>query len=229
VIVWGVVIAAVSLVAGLASELTIVRLAADASRDYPQRIRGGHLPGDGYGLAHAERAGVKTLYGGWVSGPMVTEYRSLTVDQWRQRIMDCLEGARELDYTQFSVRFEAGDLPTSDMASVRMECAGWPLHCCYSLSVEFIPVVSGGGPRVVASTDDRGVFPFVKGEMLWRPLAINTALLALPWALLTAAATLSFFAVRRLRRTRKSRCPACNYDRAGIAKDAVCPECGKLT
>ncbi|HMN40150.1 MAG TPA: hypothetical protein PKE29_04845 [Phycisphaerales bacterium] len=28
------------------------------------------------------------------------------------------------------------------------------------------------------------------------------------------------------RRARVGCCPKCNYDRAGIAKDAVCPECG---
>jgi hypothetical protein len=28
------------------------------------------------------------------------------------------------------------------------------------------------------------------------------------------------------RRARLNLCPKCNYDRAGIAKDAVCPECG---
>jgi rubrerythrin len=28
------------------------------------------------------------------------------------------------------------------------------------------------------------------------------------------------------RRDRLNLCPRCNYDRAGIGKDAVCPECG---
>jgi hypothetical protein len=28
------------------------------------------------------------------------------------------------------------------------------------------------------------------------------------------------------RRARLSLCPKCNYDRAGLSKDAVCPECG---
>jgi rubrerythrin len=30
------------------------------------------------------------------------------------------------------------------------------------------------------------------------------------------------------RRERLGRCPKCNYDRAGIAAGAVCPECGDI-
>jgi rubrerythrin len=30
------------------------------------------------------------------------------------------------------------------------------------------------------------------------------------------------------RRARLNLCPKCNYDRAGIAGDAKCPECGAL-
>ncbi len=30
------------------------------------------------------------------------------------------------------------------------------------------------------------------------------------------------------RRARLNRCPTCGYDRAGIGKDAVCPECGAV-
>jgi len=35
------------------------------------------------------------------------------------------------------------------------------------------------------------------------------------------------FARRRLR-SRRGHCPACNYDRRGLAPDAACPECGKV-
>jgi hypothetical protein len=33
---------------------------------------------------------------------------------------------------------------------------------------------------------------------------------------------------RAKRRLRKGLCPRCNYDRAGIAEEAVCPECGSF-
>lgn len=42
--------------------------------------------------------------------------------------------------------------------------------------------------------------------------------------LITAAAWRCDFIARR--RARKGLCPACRYDRAGIAPDAPCPECG---
>jgi rubrerythrin len=40
-----------------------------------------------------------------------------------------------------------------------------------------------------------------------------------------------FISFRRRKMARRARaglnlCPKCNYDRAGLAKDVVCPECG---
>jgi hypothetical protein len=35
-------------------------------------------------------------------------------------------------------------------------------------------------------------------------------------------------AARRWRRRSKGRCPSCNYDRGGLARDAACPECGLM-
>jgi hypothetical protein len=48
--------------------------------------------------------------------------------------------------------------------------------------------------------------------------------LAAPCSLVTATAWRIDTLARR--RARLNLCPKCNYDRAGIAKDAVCPECG---
>jgi hypothetical protein len=53
----------------------------------------------------------------------------------------------------------------------------------------------------------------------WIPLAVAIALTAWAWHL-------DALACRRERAARLNLCPKCNYDRAGIAKDAVCPECG---
>jgi hypothetical protein len=57
---------------------------------------------------------------------------------------------------------------------------------------------------------------------IWVPLWIPFAAAALPTGLLWRAQ------LRRRRRVRVGLCPACGYDRAGIAPDAACPECGKV-
>ncbi len=51
---------------------------------------------------------------------------------------------------------------------------------------------------------------------LWCPLLVSFVSTTLAWRLDTLAR----------RRARLNNCPKCNYDRAGIGKDAVCPECG---
>jgi hypothetical protein len=58
----------------------------------------------------------------------------------------------------------------------------------------------------------------------WPGLAIDSASYAGLWWLI-------LFAPRRLRHTlrrRRGLCAACGYDRAGLATDAVCPECGAI-
>jgi hypothetical protein len=54
-------------------------------------------------------------------------------------------------------------------------------------------------------------------------------MVCVPLALATVLAwRLDWLDARAARRARLNLCPKCNYDRAGIAKDAVCPECGAL-
>jgi hypothetical protein len=53
---------------------------------------------------------------------------------------------------------------------------------------------------------------------LWIPSVMTAITTALAWRLDTFAR----------RRARLNLCPKCNYDRAGIAGDAKCPECGAL-
>ena len=50
-----------------------------------------------------------------------------------------------------------------------------------------------------------------------------------PAALLSLLATAAAWRAdaKYLRRVREGACPACGYDRAGLAAGAVCPECGK--
>jgi hypothetical protein len=57
---------------------------------------------------------------------------------------------------------------------------------------------------------------------LWPGFALNTLFYAgLAWGLWQVP-----LAIRRRRRRRMNRCVKCGYDRAGIAADAKCPECG---
>jgi hypothetical protein len=53
---------------------------------------------------------------------------------------------------------------------------------------------------------------------LWWPLPFLAVGTAAAWRLDTVAR----------RRVRLNLCPKCNYDRAGIAADAKCPECGAM-
>ncbi len=64
------------------------------------------------------------------------------------------------------------------------------------------------------STDSFGTLVSVP---LWVPAAA---------ALLTAGAARTPEMVAR-RRARNGRCPKCNYSRAGLVSDALCPECGR--
>ena len=52
--------------------------------------------------------------------------------------------------------------------------------------------------------------------------AVNTAVYGAAWYLLLAIPS-----ARRKRRERRELCVACRYDRAGLAPDAACPECGE--
>lgn len=59
---------------------------------------------------------------------------------------------------------------------------------------------------------------------IWPGFAINTALFSAVAGLLWFGPG---FACRWMRR-RGGRCPACGYDRAGLAPGGACPECGSL-
>ena len=67
-----------------------------------------------------------------------------------------------------------------------------------------------------------GKGPNIGREHWWLPMWCVAALSAV------AAGLTEWFQRRHERRARVGRCPACNYNRAGLAADVVCPECGKL-
>jgi hypothetical protein len=77
-------------------------------------------------------------------------------------------------------------------------------------------------PRIVDSRVPDPPRRWIPYGLCWVGLAGNTfAWGAGIWVLLFAMGTL-----RRVWRRRRGECTRCGYDRAGITKDAVCPECG---
>ena len=104
--------------------------------------------------------------------------------------------------------------------------AGWPLRCFRGAACNDA-TIRGGGPTMRASLigrkdDSAGMFGVPIGP-IWLGLAADTAIFASAWWLI-------LFAPRRLRRTlrrRRGHCMTCGYDRAGLAPDALCPECGR--
>jgi hypothetical protein len=103
---------------------------------------------------------------------------------------------------------------------------GWPLLAAsYEICMENntwtyqlrdgIPVQGTAGRQV---TEIRGL-PY---RPLWPGFALNTLFYAaIAWGLWQVP-----LAIRRRRRRRLNRCMKCGYDRAGLALDAACPECG---
>jgi hypothetical protein len=86
---------------------------------------------------------------------------------------------------------------------------------------------------------DLRTFPAIlQGGPVWRPLVINDfrpdevrvfVALGVPALACALAAAWAWWPdVRAWRaRRREGKCPACGYDRAGLAAGANCPECGK--
>jgi hypothetical protein len=107
----------------------------------------------------------------------------------------------------------------------------------YAMIVDGSLIVARGestdltGLRVlhVRGIKHRSLFaPFYLGQSaprwsIWVPLWTPVAILILPTV---AAWRFDALARRRERAARLNLCPKCNYDRAGIAAGAACPECG---
>jgi hypothetical protein len=95
---------------------------------------------------------------------------------------------------------------------------GWPRSCLWRGRVQTLNTPTGavGELRIGGRALPR--LP------VWPGLAADTTFYGAAWWLI-------LFAPRRLRRTirrRRGLCSACGYDRAGLATDAVCPECGAI-
>jgi hypothetical protein len=108
--------------------------------------------------------------------------------------------------------------------------AGWPLRCWWGADIYF------GDPENNNDRNERqhllslssewsdrlGVEELPTGIMPW-PFVANT----LMYAALPIALWLTFGPLRRWRRRRAGHCTRCNYNRAGLATEAPCPECGE--
>jgi hypothetical protein len=139
---------------------------------------------------------------------------------------------------------------TTDMRRLLMvRCdAGWPLRSVrrtayvWSRTEDAVPGRECGifRPGIVIELDPMGRTPAHQSNTMrfldpitrrhaclslmpvWPGFAANTLLYAaLAWVPLRGVGTL-----RRWRRSRRGRCPACGYDLAGLAAGTACPECG---
>jgi hypothetical protein len=76
--------------------------------------------------------------------------------------------------------------------------------------------------RVLDLNDAHGIAGYLPIAPIWSGLAIDTLFYGtIAWVPLFLPGTL-----RRWRRRRTGRCIKCGYDRAGLAPNAACPECG---
>ncbi len=98
-------------------------------------------------------------------------------------------------------------------------------------SVTWTIAVPAGYPPA-SRVDNSGTVPLL-GSMLpvrpvWRGMVVNTALYAvLAYGMFVGTRTgWRRFGPQRRRRIARGCCPACGYERRGIAASAMCPECG---
>jgi hypothetical protein len=117
---------------------------------------------------------------------------------------------------------------------------GWPRACAWGGVNVRANVVAGasdmlGSPPTILTpvhaigiglslneSERRGVCGYLPIVPIWSGLAIDTLFYGtIAWGLLFLPGTL-----RRSRRRRGGRCLKCGYDRAGLASEAACPECG---
>jgi hypothetical protein len=71
-----------------------------------------------------------------------------------------------------------------------------------------------------------------RGDYVQLPIGIRWPAFAgnvLAWAAFAALVHMGSLELRRRLGARPGACPDCNYDRAGLAADAKCPECGTAT
>jgi hypothetical protein len=130
----------------------------------------------------------------------------------------------EYFHTQFYTSSEA---MSSRWLTVRHYKAGWPMACLAGYRAE-----STTDHTIIRDTT-LSAGPLVSKPrfsppraLLTEPLAFGLAVNATFYAMLLLLSTAGWRWLARHLRRRRNHCPACNYDRKGLATDAPCPECG---
>jgi hypothetical protein len=126
--------------------------------------------------------------------------------------------------------FEGKGLNPDRLCWISRTEAGWPMRCWWGAEGCLARAPATGGytrltARAVKAPD--AMRTYFGPE--WYPIGIHPLPFianTLFYAALPMGVWLAIGPVRRWRRRRAGRCPACGYDRAGLAASAVCPECG---
>jgi hypothetical protein len=124
--------------------------------------------------------------------------------------------------------------PQSNLFNVSLSEYGVPFRCLYMVRWDDFsgPAKHWTEGAWVVQKPSRGppFRPFGRSLPvlpLWPGFALNTLFYAViawgGWGLWQIPG-----AIRRRSRRRAGRCPRCGYDRAGIAPEAPCPECGTM-
>jgi hypothetical protein len=130
--------------------------------------------------------------------------------------------------------FPTQALPLPSLTNVRnLRSAGWPCMCVWG-GIDGVPPSAAGPPQSFAAVgampigrpldefDEHGVCGYLPITPIWSGLAIDTLFYGtIAWGLVFLPGDL-----RHWRRSRGGRCVKCGYDRAGLAPEAACPECG---
>lgn len=210
---WGAAIAAVSLLLGLVSSITVARRIAEARPGQESALWMGADLDQAPGVVARKRMKLWDRCYALVDCGADPVPKPLSSRAWRSMMVRSLNASERR--TGWHTR--GPDLPIMFVVHEY----GWPMRSFFIFDVQ-----SEGQPLLTVPPESEWKLPFAPGPALWWPLLVNTLVFASPWMLLLSLPPLFVFAVRERRRRRLGRCPACNYNRVGLATDAVCPECG---